>query len=116
MPLTPIQRLWEHGSRFHPLDKHVAKLLRDVGGWAVYRDGYLARCPMVVRVHWYESFGCYPWRVSLREASTVAEVWREVEQYPTFREADAAARRFVRRNAVATSSGEDEWKAYPVSG
>jgi hypothetical protein len=67
---------------------------------------------MVSRVHRFERFGEYPWHVSLREGS-VADNWREVEHYPTFREADAAARRYVRRYAVAVPDG-DEWKASPL--
>lgn len=113
MPLSPIKRLWDHGTQLVPLESHVAKVLRDVGGYLLYREAYHGSEPVVSRVHWYESLGAYSWRLALREGETVAENWREVAQYPTFAESDAAARRHVRRHAVAVADGE-EWCAFPA--
>jgi len=112
MPLTPIQTRWDDGVTLRPLESKVARVLRDVGGYLLYRECYSGSEPSVSRVHWYVSLGSYPWRVSLKEG-TVAETWHEVEQYPTFHEADAAARRHVRRCACAVPDGTD-WKAAPL--
>jgi len=113
MPLSSIQRLWEVGTERKPLLSNVARVLRDVGGWLVYRDGYWGRGRMVSRVHHYkDNIGSYPWRVSLRD-SVAENEWREVDQKPTFAEADAAAKRYVRNGATADARG-DEWVAVPL--
>ena len=113
MPLSSIQRLWEIGTDRKPIESNVARVIRDVGGWLVYRDGYWGRGPMITRVHYYkDNVGSYPWRVSLHE-SGANETWREVNQVPTFAEAEAAARRYVRQDASASPRG-DGWVAVPL--
>ena len=40
MPLSPIQRKWEYADKYQPLESNAARVLKDVGGWAVYRLSY----------------------------------------------------------------------------
>lgn len=104
--------MWDHGPSLVPLETHVARVLRDVGGYLLYREAYFGTEPYVSRVHYYESIGSYPWRLALRQSGASSNSWREVAQYPAFAEADAAARRHVRQGAVAVGRGE-EWRASP---
>jgi len=110
MPLRAIDRKWDYGQHLAELETKVAFTLRWTGGHLVYRLPGSSRFAFlgVARVHHCESFGRYPWRVSLREAG--GETWRVVDEYPTFREADAAAKRHVRSRAVAVGE-EDDWCA-----
>lgn len=106
---APLVILWVHGMQTYESPKPLVKTLRDIGGYL--RIGKSHRDPLWVKIEYSASDLQDPWRVLLPVADPLSSEHGEVADFPTLREALAAASRWARSGARAVGESWD-WKVW----